>query len=75
MPKYTEHFHLAPDEIDLIEQALRREISVTNKQSGAHAENHETTHERVRDLNSLLGKLYNQKKFYSQVNNTGVPAG
>ena len=70
MPKYTEHFHLEPRELDLIERALRREISIIQKETS-----HEDGHGQIRNVNKLLGKLFNQKKFYSHVNNTGVPAG
>ncbi|MGR8948160.1 MAG: hypothetical protein ACU84Q_08955 [Gammaproteobacteria bacterium] len=70
MPKYTEHFHLEPDELALIERALRREIAQVNRQlDGASAQS------VVREVNALLGKLFHQKKFYSHVNKTGVPAG
>ena len=75
MPKYTEHFHLEPKEIDLIEHALRREIAVANKYAAETPAHHESSQARVKDLNALLGKLYNQKIFFAQVNNTGVPAG
>lgn len=70
MPKYTEHFHLEPKELDLIERALRREISIIQQQTAD-----QDAHSQIRDVNKLLGKFFNQKKFYSQVNNTGVPAG
>jgi hypothetical protein len=70
MAKYTEHFHIEPRELDLIEHALRREISSIS----AHPQNAQNQR-RVRDVNALLGKIFNQKKFYAQVNDTGVPAG
>ncbi|MEM7465964.1 MAG: hypothetical protein AAF387_03675 [Pseudomonadota bacterium] len=69
MAKYTEHFHFEPAELALIERALRREISSLQQQE------RDENRLRARELNSLLGKIFNQKRFYSQVNETGVPAG
>ena len=70
MAKYTEHFHLEPGELELIEQALRREISLVRQQS-----DNILGQSRIREVNQLLGKIFHQKKFYSHVNPTGVPAG
>jgi hypothetical protein len=70
MAKYTEHFHFEPSELALIEDALRREISLLMKRSDSPP-----GHSRVKEVNQLLGKIFHQKKFYSQVNSTGIPAG
>ena len=70
MAKYTEHFHLEPGELALIEEALRREISQVRQQSGSVV-----GQSRIREVNQLLGKIFHQKKFYSHVNTTGTPAG
>ena len=70
MAKYTEHFHLEPGELELIEQALRREISLVRQQSDSIL-----GQSRIREVNQLLGKIFHQKKFYSHVNTTGIPAG
>ena len=70
MPKYTEHFHLEPAEIDLIEKAIRREIASCLRSAQAF-----DAKPRVQELNALLAKLFHQKKFYAHVNSTGIPAG
>lgn len=73
MPKYCNSFQLEPADVDLIEGALRKvinreaELDVTLDQ--------QETQSYIRSLNEVLGKLHNQKVFYSQVNNTGTPAG
>jgi len=50
MPKYNTKFDLTPDDMDLIETALRNA----------------TTDETIdpRDAQDLLGRLHNQKIFY-----------
>lgn len=75
MAKYTEHFHLEPQELALIERALRREISQLNQQPNGHQTDGTGSHLIVKEVNALLGKLFHQKKFYSHVKQTGVPAG
>ena len=68
MPKYCNSFQLSPADVDLIEDALRKVISHSSEIT-ADGNNY------VQSLNALLGKLHNQKIFYSQVNKTGIPAG
>ena len=75
MAKYTEHFHLEPQELALIERALRREISLLNQQHSGQQTDRSGSHLSVKEVNALLGKLFHQKKFYSHVKQTGVPAG
>ena len=60
MAKYTEHFHLEPQELALIERALRREISLVKQQT-----DNSSSHSSVKEVNALLGKLFHQKKLYS----------
>ena len=69
MAKYTENFELHPTDLEIIETALRNEIA-RHSSTGAHS-----SHQEIRVLNKVLGKLYNQKVFYAQVNVTGIPAG
>jgi len=73
MAKYREHFRLSPQDIDIIESALRAEIAA-NTRLEPHDAAFETARQRTRALNEVLGKLYNQKVFYAQVNATGIPA-
>jgi len=79
MPKYNDLFELNVDEIDLIENALRHEISSLANASTSSAPGESDNsggHEiRIQQLHRLLGKLHNRKIWYGQVNRTGVPLG
>ena len=67
MPKYNNRFELSLEDMELIEEALRRKKRVlsTNamkaeqSNSGAGASD-----EMVRQIHDLLGRLHNQKIFY-----------
>lgn len=73
MAKYREHFRLSPSDIDVIERAIRTEIAI-HARIGPHDDDFPRARERARALNEVLGKLFNQKVFYAQVNETGIPA-
>lgn len=73
MAKYREYFHLSPTDIEVIEHAIRTEIAVHARIERGHAD-FEQARRRTRALNEVLGKLFNQKIFYAQVNETGIPA-
>ena len=80
MPKYNDLFELNVDEIDLIENALRHEISSLanaspRREPGAPAPAPGSQESRIQQLHRLLGKLHNRKIWYGQVNPTGVPLG
>lgn len=72
MPKYRSSFVLDPEDLCLIETALREVAHTYEKASVTEA--CEDKRQKARSLNKVLGKLHNQKIFYSQVNKTGVPA-
>ncbi len=76
MPKFNEEFKLNVRDIELIELALREQLSnlagLNLLESG---EPHEGNDRVIAEINALLGKLSNQKVYYSQVNVTGVPLG
>ena len=71
MPNYSSNFNLDPNDIDIIENALRKLLSLCTDFDSNSPQQSET----VRSLNKVLGKIHNQKVFYSQVNRTGTPAG
>lgn len=75
MAKYREHFTLNPNDIDRIERAIRVEISLHAQRATADDPDAEGSHGEIRALNHLLAKIFHQKVFYSQVNQTGVPGG
>jgi hypothetical protein len=74
MENYRETFSLKPRDIELIERALRNELSRHAKHalSGGDVP---TIPPETREINALLAKIYHQKIFFSQVRRTGVPGG
>jgi len=76
MPRYKEEFKLNVRDIELIEQALRAQLSnLAGLNLLENTKNHEGNDRLIAEINSLLGKLSNQKIYYGQVNRTGVPLG
>jgi len=74
MAKYRETFSLQPRDIEIIENALRSEL--TRHTGRALSETFDPTHqEAAAEINQVLAKIYHQKMFYSQVRRTGVPGG
>ena len=77
MSKYKESFQLNTTDIDLIEQALRREIGALAGLLQLDAEpaspDHLQNQSRIRKLQHILGKIHNQKIWYGQTHQTGVP--
>ncbi|MBI2802394.1 MAG: hypothetical protein HYX63_19290 [Gammaproteobacteria bacterium] len=75
MTKYRKQFALHLRDIDLIETALRSELSRCAKKTLTHGPSTPANTERAKEINQLLAKIYHQKVFYSQVNVTGIPGG
>lgn len=76
MAKYNETFKLNLRDIELIEQAVRKQISVlASINLGAAAENDAENDGKIREYQELLGKLHNQKIWYGQIHRSGVPLG
>ncbi|MGI9315944.1 MAG: hypothetical protein ACR2QW_01320 [bacterium] len=76
MPKYQENFKLNTRDIQLIEDILRQHVAQNLKiQNETEVAQQEDSPERVKQIHNLLGKLHNQKSFYSLVNTTGYPVG
>ena len=70
MPGYNKQFELSVEDLELIEDALRRskrELSVAN-----HDEIPSDKDETVRDIHELLGRIHNQKVFYRPRNATYI---
>lgn len=72
MAKYHENFRLSPIDVEIIERAIRSEIAVCARVEPQH-EGFNEARMKARAMNEVLGKIFNQKVFYSQVNDTGVP--
>ncbi|MGD9600187.1 MAG: hypothetical protein AB7O21_11235 [Gammaproteobacteria bacterium] len=74
MAKYRKTFSLQPRDIEIIENALRSEL--TRHAGHALSETFDPTHqETAAEINQVLAKIYHQKMFFSQVRRTGVPGG
>lgn len=70
MAGYNTHFELSVEDLELIEDALRRskrELAVRN-----HDALQMRTDETVRDIQDLLGRIHNQKVFYRPRNATYI---
>ncbi|MDD5460307.1 MAG: hypothetical protein PHG00_01540 [Methylococcales bacterium] len=78
MSTYNEMFKLTLKDVDLIERAVRQQITLLSsmeasaqyKQPKAAA-----NHKKIIELMHVLGNLHNQKIWYGQKHHTGVPLG
>ena len=75
MPKYNDKFTLDTRDVALIEKALRALWSEEEKKFPTEQVFPIKTPEQIRDIYSLLGKISNQKIYYSEVNRTSCPMG
>ncbi len=73
MANYQEQFNLDIDDIALIEDASRNSLASTLAQTPGGPAYASNPHER--QINALLGKIHNQKIFYSVVATENVPLG
>jgi hypothetical protein len=73
MAKYQKHFSFDPRDIEIIESAVRREISNYARVGAEHPDYHEAR-AKLREMSELLGRIFNQKVFFSQVNRMDVPS-
>ncbi len=75
MPKYNDKFTLNVDDVALIEKALRTLWTEEENSLPTDQDFPVKTTGRIRDIYSLLGKISNQKIYYSEVNRTSCPLG
>lgn len=78
MSTYNEMFKLTLKDVDLIERALRQQISHLSRLEASirHKEPEATNnHKTIIELMHVLGNLHNQKIWYGQKHHTGVPLG
>ena len=74
MANYRETFRLELRDIELIENALRSELS-RRARPAMELATQENERQQIKEIHQLLAKIYHQKVFYSQVKRTGVPGG
>ena len=79
---YNNNFSFNPRDIALIEEGLRKlsehhdTIVMMRDENDADRGTIETKDKKLKQVNELLGKIYNQKIFYSQAHShEGVPLG
>lgn len=75
--KYRDSFKFDTRDIDLIEQALRQQMNALTRSSivATVADADSGSPDRYRELQNLLGKIHNQKIFYSQARPSSTPSG
>lgn len=77
MARYKDVFELSVQDIELIERALRHEIGELSGRLHVSpmeaAQEYREDEAHIRRLHEVLGKLHNQKIFYGQANQTGIP--
>jgi hypothetical protein len=77
MARYKDVFQLSVQDIELIERALRHEIGELSDRlhvsPAVAAGGHKEEEADIRRLHEVLGKLHNQKIFFGQANQTGIP--
>ncbi len=74
MAKYREMFSLQLRDIEIIENALRSELSRYANHALAD-ESKMGGDSAATEINQLLAKIYHQKVFYSQVQKKSFPGG
>jgi len=74
MAKYRDNFNLSIQDIELIEAALRFQLNHTTPPC-APAPPGGRLPENVREIQRVLGKLHEQKIFFSQAGTRGSPGG
>lgn len=76
MSKYNDTFKLNLRDIELIELAVRKQISALAQVNlDDVVENDGSNDGKIREYQELLGKLHNQKIWYGEIHHSGVPLG
>lgn len=76
MGKYNSDFKLNLKDIEVIEDAIRQKMAQMNRSQVSQPDAADADHVAdIRACNEVLGKLSNQKRWYSQAMLRGVPSG
>ncbi len=77
MATYNDSFKLTTKDVELIEQALRNEIGALTRRVHLHPDSAPGSdverENRIKQLHQVLGKIHNQKVWYGQAHQTGIP--
>ena len=72
---YQKSFKLDVNDLDLIETALRKQAAEDLRVFASYADSGIGIPGKSSEIQTLLGKLHQQKIFYSQVQRNGIPNG
>ncbi len=76
MTTYNKQFDLSIEDVDLIEHAVRYQIShLARTEASVPTPQSIANHNKIMELMTVLGGLHNQKIWYTQTHHTGVPIG
>ena len=76
MTTYNKQFGLSIKDIDLIERSLRLQIThLARTESSDQTKESIENHNKILELMNVLSTFHNQKIWYAQTHNTGVPIG
>lgn len=76
MATYKTKFDLSIKDVELIEVAIRNQISaLSHTESSPQSRGATENHIKIIELMTVLGSLHNQKIWYGQTRHTGVPLG
>jgi len=74
MVEYNRNFELSIDDVEIIENALKKQISVLSESRKTHIdstikpvdelESVKRIDEKIKKINDLLGRIHNQKNWY-----------
>ena len=76
MTTYNKQFELSIKDVDLVERSLRFQIShLANTETSEQTQQSIENHNKIIELMSVLGAFHNQKIWYGQTHQTGIPLG
>lgn len=76
MATYKTEFKLSIKDIDLIENSVRFQIRhLALSDTFEHEKDSADNHEKIIELMDVLSTLHNQKIWYGETHNTGMPLG
>ena len=76
MTTYNKQFELSIKDIDLIERSLRLQISqLARTETLEKTQQSIENHNKIIELMGVLSTFHNQKIWYGQTHQTGIPLG
>ncbi len=76
MSTYNKNFELSISDINLIERAIRFQIShLSTTETSIQTQKSIENHNKIMELMNVLGTFHTQKIWYGQTHQTGTPLG